>query len=66
LLGWLIGTLASGAVAPHLAQLTIGVQWNPLLGGIAVALAIVVGVGSTIYPAVRASNLDPAEALRFI
>ncbi len=65
-LGWVGGTVISGVVAPRLAQLSVGVQWDPVLGGIAIALALVVGIGSTIYPAIRASNLDPAEALRFI
>lgn len=66
LLGWISGTIISALAAPRLAQLSVGVHWDPALGGIAIALAIVVGIGSSVYPAVRASNLDPAEALRFI
>ncbi len=66
LLGWIGGMLASSLIAPRLAQLTVGVQWDPLLGIAAIVLAIFVGIGGSVYPAVRASNLDPAEALRSI
>lgn len=65
-LGWIGGTLISAFVAPRLAQLSVGLSWDPGLGMAAIALAIVVGMVSSVYPAVRASNLDPAEALRFI
>ena len=65
-LGWVGGTLIGAFAAPRLAQLSVGVSWDPGLGIAAVALAIVVGMVSSVYPAARASNLDPAEALRFI
>lgn len=65
-LGWLGGTLIAAVVAPRVAQLSVAVSWDLGLGAAAVALAILVGITSSIYPAIRASNLDPAEALRFI
>ena len=65
-LGWLLGMLASTVLGPRVAQLSVGVEWNPLLALGAVALAVAIGLAGSIYPAIRAANLDPAEALRFI
>lgn len=66
LLGWLAGTLAASLLAPRVAQLSLGVPWDPALAATAIGLSLAVGLLASIYPAVRASNLDPAEALRFI
>jgi len=66
LLGWLAGMGVSTLITPHLAQISVGVEWNPFLAGGALALSLLVGLAASIYPAVHASNLDPAEALRFI
>jgi putative ABC transport system permease protein len=65
-LGWLIGMLASQALGPAVAQLSAPVHWDPLLAAGAVGLSITVGMAASAYPAMRAANLDPAEALRFI
>jgi putative ABC transport system permease protein len=65
-LGWLLGTLASQALGPAVAQLTVPVHWDPLLAAGAVGLSVAVGMAASAYPAMRAANLDPAEALRFI
>jgi len=65
-LGWFLGMLASTVLGPRVAQLSVGVEWNPLLALGAVALAVAIGLAGSIYPAIRAANLDPAEALRFI
>jgi putative ABC transport system permease protein len=65
-LGWFLGMLASTVLAPRVAQLSVVVEWNPLLALGAVALAVSIGLAGSIYPALRAASLDPAEALRFI
>jgi putative ABC transport system permease protein len=65
-LGWLIGMLASQALGPAVAQLSVPVHWDPLLAAGAIGLSIAVGMAASAYPAMRAANLDPAEALRFI
>jgi len=65
-LGWLAGVVASSLTAPYVAQAAVTVNWNPALAALAVGLSAMVGLGSSIYPAMQAANLDPAEALRFI
>ena len=40
------------------------VAWAPLLGLIAVVLAVAIGGLASLYPALRAGKMDPTEALR--
>jgi putative ABC transport system permease protein len=53
-------------LGPRVAQLSVPIPLDPALAAGAVGLSVVVGLAASIYPALRASNLDPAEALRFI
>ncbi|MHB1005073.1 MAG: ABC transporter permease [Chloroflexota bacterium] len=66
LAGWLIGIGAGRVLTPVL----VGVQqlppFDPILGLAAVLGAVLVGLAGSAYPALRAANLDPVEALRFI
>jgi putative ABC transport system permease protein len=66
LVGWAVGTAGSSLVAEKLAKLEVAVRWDPILAGFALGLALLVGMAGSIYPAIRASSLDPAEALRSI
>lgn len=58
IIGLLIGNLAGSALN---AEPTIPLDWV----GIGVLLCILVGVGFGTYPAHKASNLDPIDALRY-
>jgi len=58
ILGVLIGNLISMAVGGDFI-----IPW--LWIGLGITLCFLVGLGSGIYPAIKASNLDPIEALRY-
>lgn len=64
ILGYLFGMLASMMILPFMADHHITLHWNPVLGGMAILLAMVVGSLASFYPALHASRLDPTEALR--
>lgn len=64
ILGWLIGMGAATFLAPAVAQVSVAVQWDPLLAVGAVSVALIVGLLSSLYPAIRAAKLDPTTALR--
>jgi putative ABC transport system permease protein len=66
LLGYVAGVLVARLTAPLMAGGAVTVGWNPLLGLAAVTASAVVGLLASAYPAYRAAQLDPAEALRFI
>ena len=62
-LGILLGWMLNGVVAAYLAPLKPVLAPNIVL--IAVGVAIATGVVSGLYPAWRASRLDPVDALRY-
>lgn len=64
ILGWLAGMGAAVVLAPHVANVTTPVPWNPLLGLGAVGTALAVGLGAGFYPARHAAQIDPTIALR--
>ncbi len=62
LAGVLMGVLIAKAVAASAGWPTLVQAWSILL---ATGVAMAVGLASGLYPAVRASNLDPIESLRY-
>jgi putative ABC transport system permease protein len=62
-----IGGIIFGIIIGNIVTTLVGVgfiiPWLWMLSGI--ALCLVVGLVSGIYPAIKASKLDPIEALRF-
>ena len=66
LIGFLVGNVIAKIAGPYLAQMQVAVPWNMNLILPAVALAVVLAVLSSLYPALKAASLDPVEALRFI
>ena len=63
-LGYLAGMGVSYALLPLLAGGGVTVSWAPALAGGAVGLAVAIGAVASLYPALRASRMDPTVALR--
>jgi putative ABC transport system permease protein len=64
LAGWLLGIGAAVALNPSVANMGEHITWNPWLGPGALAGTLLIGLGGSLYPAIRAARLDPATALR--
>lgn len=63
-LGYLTGVSATLAALPLLEGGNASWQWNPGLAIVSVVAAILVGLVASLQPAIRASRLEPSEALR--
>lgn len=64
ILGFLVGMGVTQLILPLMTENEVSLRWDPLLGGAAVLLALLVGASASFYPALKASRLDPTEALR--
>ena len=67
LFGGALGVLAGWAMANFLGEFTqvLQVYTPPIIMLLALVMAGIVGIVSGIYPAIRASRLDPVQSLRF-
>ncbi|HEX8560306.1 MAG TPA: FtsX-like permease family protein [Pyrinomonadaceae bacterium] len=65
-LGWAAGACASWALMPYFSQTGMEYELDPSLAALALAAALAVGALSSLYPTLRASRLDPSEAVRHV
>jgi putative ABC transport system permease protein len=65
-IGWGAGILASRAALPYFADPGVVFEIQPLLAVGAVGCGLLIGILSSLYPIVRASRLDPSEAVRYV
>jgi len=63
--GWVIGSVSVSLLVPKVTGVH-GFQFDPILLALAAGIAVCTGMLSSIYPAVKASRLEPLEALRYI
>ncbi len=63
-LGYLVGVGATLAALPLLEGGKASWHWNPTLAIAAILAAVIVGLLASLQPALRASRLEPSEALR--
>jgi putative ABC transport system permease protein len=67
LAGWAAGLAAGSVAARYFTEGAVtGVHVDPLPAMLAVAGSIMLGVLGALYPALKASKLDPTEALRYV
>jgi len=66
IIGYVGGIIMARYAGPFISGMEIIVPWRVDLLFISIALAVAIGVVSSIYPAYQAVKQDPAESLRFI
>lgn len=66
IVGWASGIIISWLILPYFSQSGIRLRIDPKIALGAVLIALLTGLLSTLYPAIRASRLDPAEAVRYV
>jgi putative ABC transport system permease protein len=65
-LGYLLGELTPTLLGPIAFQKTVSFQFHPLMALVAVSASVFIGIVSIVFPARRAVQLDPLEALSYI
>lgn len=66
IVGWLAGLLASRLALPYFTEAGAQIELRVSLAVFAIAIAMLTGIVSSVYPVIRASRLDPSEAVRYV
>jgi putative ABC transport system permease protein len=65
ILGYLAGFGCTKVALPYFAENNgIAVVFDPMLAAAAIAVAVLLGLASSVYPALLAAKVDPTDALR--
>jgi putative ABC transport system permease protein len=64
--GWVFGGLSVSLLASELPVSGGAFMLDPAMPLVAVGMALLIGLLSSLYPALKASRLEPLEALRYI
>ncbi|MBN2738630.1 MAG: ABC transporter permease [Spirochaetales bacterium] len=64
--GFILGTLASFGLSGWISESRFTLMVNPLYAGASMVFAVILGILASIYPAKKAADIDPTEALRHI
>ena len=64
--GWIAGIAISWLILPYFSQSGLKLEFDPKIALEAIGVAILIGAISSVYPAIRASWLDPSEAVRYV
>jgi putative ABC transport system permease protein len=65
-LGYLLGEITPTLLGPIAFQKTVAFQFHPLMALGAVSVSVLIGIVSIVFPATRAVQLDPLDALSYI
>ena len=63
-MGYVVGTLVAKLAGPGLAQIEVMIPWDPNLLLLTMILSMGLGILSSIYPALKAANMDPVRSIR--
>jgi putative ABC transport system permease protein len=65
IVGYLAGFGCTKVTLPFFAENNgIAVVFDPVLAAAAIAVAVLLGLASSVYPALLAAKVDPTDALR--
>jgi putative ABC transport system permease protein len=65
-IGFVVGMIMANYAIPIFYESNLQVTWSILLFLLAIIISVIIGLLSSVYPALKAAKLDPAEALRYI
>lgn len=66
IIGFFSGEILTRIAGPYLARIPVSMPLNVELILPTIFFAVIIALLSTLYPAIKAANLDPMEALRFV
>ena len=66
IVGWLAGLAAGRLALPYFTEAGAQIELRVSLALFAIAIAMLTGIVSSVYPVIRASRLDPSEAVRSV